>query len=96
MAVFQRIPPDELRARFRYRGWLFGLVPVYVGPLDVPGPAVAVRNGVPERTLDAAHVLWSLTSVIADAVNPHREDPGLPIRITGRLDGQSIRPGELD
>lgn len=23
MAVFQRIPPDELRARFRYRGWLF-------------------------------------------------------------------------
>lgn len=96
MAVFDRIPPTELARHFRYRGWFCGIVPVYVGDLrGVDGPNVAVRNGIPEWTLDAAHMLWDGFMALVFLVRPDAEDPGWPIRITGRLDGRPLEPGEL-
>lgn len=97
MAVFQHIPPDQLRAHFRYRGWFLGLVPVYVGEVGHPqGPNVAVRNGVPEWALDLAHVLWGAFVSVAGLVNPMAYQAPFPIKITGRLDGRPFAPGELE
>lgn len=97
MAVFQHIPPDQLRAHFRYRGWFCGLVPVYVGALrGVDGPNVAVRNGVPEWTLDLAHLAWGAFCHVAELLNPEAAQVGFPIKITGRLDGRPFAPGELE
>lgn len=81
---------------FRYRGWFCGVVPVYVGDVNAShGPEVAVRNGVPEWTLDLAHLLWDGFMALAVLLNPTVQDPGWPIKITGRLDGLPLRPGEL-
>lgn len=96
MAVFRRIPPAVLARHFVYRGWLCGIVPVYVGPVQaVEGPNIAVRNGIPEWTLDAAHLFWDGFLMLAYFANPAMPSPGWPIRITGRLDGAPLAPGEL-
>lgn len=97
MAVFQHIQPEDMARHFRYRGWFCGIVPVYVGDLQsVNGPAVSVRNGIPEWTLDLVHVLWDGLLGLVLMVNPAHQDSGWPIKITGRLDGKPLMPGEAE
>lgn len=92
MAVFfGRVPRSMLGREFIYRGWFCGLVPVYVGPLrGVEGPAVAVRNGVPEWTLDAVHVLHNAFAWTVAALGLGDVAGVWPIKITGRLDGAPL------
>lgn len=88
MAVFQRIDPR--REGFVYRGWVFGLVPVYVGPVaGVEAPNVTVRNWIPEWTLDLGEALFAAFCWVAPLARPDFE-PSIPIKLTGRLDGARL------
>lgn len=93
MPVLNHIPPEVLKREFVYRGWMFGLVPVYVGELR-PGVNISTRNGVPEFLLDAAEALFAGFCFVATALVQDFE-PSYPIAITGRLDGQPIAENEL-
>lgn len=94
MPILHRIPPDVLAREYVYRGWFAHIVPVYVGRLDNPnGTAVSTRNGIPEFLLPVASWLWALVQFAVAPFAPEFADRGLPIGITGRLDG---RPLELE
>ena len=51
MAVFKRLSPGFIQQRFTHKAFFIGIVPVYIN-LDTAD--LAVRNGVPEWTLDVA------------------------------------------
>jgi len=96
MAVFDRLSPELIRRNFTYRGWFCGLVPVYVGNLNAAfGPDVAARNGVPDLLLDLAEMAWNGFCSLMVYLDPRAAMVGFPIRITSRIDGRPIRPGEL-
>lgn len=87
MSIIHRIPPAALKRDFVYRGWAFGLVPVYVGPLDAVAPLVATRNWCPDWLFVVAEGLFSLM------VAPFIRDPEYPLLITGRIDGRPLADG---
>lgn len=78
-----------MASEFQYRGWFFGIVPVYVGNLTSGQPTLATRNGVPDWWMDAVEVLFSSFCFIA-ACLVHDFVPFYPIRVTGRLDGKPL------
>lgn len=82
MAVFDRIPQKTIAEEFTHYAWMFGLVPIY---FNTRNQAVAVRNWVPEWTLDAAHVLEEFVVRTILAMNPFFEYKGFAIKITGEI-----------
>jgi len=91
MSIFRPLTAQQLKADFVYRGWIFGLVPVYVGDLRDPAPNIATRNGVPEFLLDVMQGLFDGFCIIAATLAPDFE-PSNAISITGRLDGKPLEP----
>lgn len=86
MAVFSgRVSEKDLRERFVYRGWLYGIVPVYVGDVRQHSPALSVRNGVPEFVLDLSEAIVGAILTLAPNFQPTH-----PIKLTGRLDGKPL------
>lgn len=83
MAILQRIPRDTIRTQFTHYGLFLGIVPVYVG--DPDGECrVAVRNWVPEWTLDAAQFLLEQFAALGLI-----EYDGVMIKLTGEIEGAS-------
>ncbi|WP_296561203.1 hypothetical protein [Pigmentiphaga sp.] len=81
MAIFQRIPRETIHKQFTHYGLFLGIVPVYVG--DPDGECrVAVRNWVPEWTLDAAQFLLEQFAALGLI-----DYDGFMIKLTGKIEG---------
>lgn len=92
MPFFNHITDDDLRDHFVYRGWLFGVVPVYVGNLSDPAPTLSTRNGIPEFWLDLFEALYGGFCAIGLSLVPGFTAE-FPLHITGRLDGAPLEAG---
>lgn len=86
MAVFGQLSKEEIRKQFVYRGWLYGIVPVYVGDMTDYSPNLSVRNGVPEFVLDLVE------AIVAFIVSLSPPDAPLShsLKLTERLDGKPL------
>lgn len=82
MAVFKRLSPAFIRRRFTHKAFFMGVVPVYIN-LDTTD--LAVRNWVPDWTLDAAEWITGKVRGLLLKVNPNYE-PGGDILLTGPID----------
>lgn len=86
MAVFSgRVSEKDLREKFIYRGWLYGIVPVYVGDVRKHSPELSVRNGVPEFVLDLVEAIVGVMLTLSPNFQPSH-----PIKLTARLDGKPL------
>lgn len=86
MAIFDRIPKEELGTVYTHYGWLLGLVPVYVGDADSAAPRLAERNWIPVWWFDLVEGLFGLCCFIASMLDPMFE-PSYAIKV-----GKRIRP----
>jgi len=84
---FGRIPPSQLGTTFTHRGWLIGLIPVYIGAPESSAPLFAERNGVPELWFDLVMSLYLLLGDLASWVNPAFE-PSFFFTVSGPLEPQ--------
>jgi len=85
--IFNRVPRADLGTTFTHRGWLVGLIPVYIGAPDSSAPLFAERNGVPEWWFDLVMSLYLLFGDVACWINPSFE-PSFFFTITGELEQQ--------
>lgn len=85
MSILDPVPREELGSKYTHRGWLLGLVPVYVGDTDSDEPVVAARNGVPELWMWLVLALFAMFCCIADLLVADFE-PSFSITITGRIE----------
>ncbi len=84
MAIIKRLTKEQIKKDFTHYAWFYGFVPVYVG--DPEGEArIAVRNWIPEFTLDFAGLLFDFFTSILQLVNPDHE-PLFFFTITGEID----------
>lgn len=86
MSLFHPVPREQLGTTFTHYGWMFGIVPVYVGALDREGPNVSARNWVPEFWFDLGAALFGVFCLATAMLNPSFE-PSFPIKLTGPLPG---------
>lgn len=91
MPAFDHLSAADL-AHFSHRGWLFGVVPVYLGNLEGAEPLISTRNGVPDFCLDLLQALFDVFCTFAAILVPGFE-PEIPIAITGRMDGAPLEAG---
>jgi hypothetical protein len=89
MPLFKQLSDKEIRNEFVYYGFLFGVVPVYVGRLQNDSPVISTRNWVPEFWMDLWEGLFAAFVFFATAIN-RGYDPSYPIMITARIDGQEL------
>lgn len=83
MPFFNRLTAKEIRQEFKFKGLLFGIVPIYISDDIDPAPAICTRNWVPEWTLDVVSELYFF---LFDLVDPHGfKERAFPITITGRI-----------
>ena len=83
MAVLKRLSKEEISENFDYYGYMFGIVPVYVG--DPYGQArIAVRNWVPEWVMDVMEVIHRLAVAAIQSINQEFE-PTFAIRLKGKI-----------
>ena len=73
-----------MKITYTHKGWIFGVVPVYLGNLESGAPNVEVRRWVPEWWFDLWAAMFDLFTMVACAVNPWFE-PMFPIVETGEL-----------
>lgn len=85
MAIFDRLPPEQIRQEYTHYGRMFGLVPVYIGDPEGDCPRVCVRNWWPEWMLDIGEAIFGLCVVFKSALDPAYE-PMFPIVLTGEID----------
>lgn len=72
MAVFKRLTREQIKNDYDHYALMFGIVPIYVG--DVNGECrVAVRNWIPEWTLDVADSIFSVCVSCMEFMNPDYE-----------------------
>lgn len=84
MAIFDRIPADQLGTTFTHRGWFCGLVPVYIGNLESEAPLLVERNGIPEWWHSFVEALFGTFVFVATMLAPDYE-PMYPIIVTGLI-----------
>ena len=84
MSILHPVPRAELGRLFTHYGWFVGLVPVYLGNLDLEGPTVTERNGVPEWYFSLAEGLFGIFCWVSSRLDPAFE-PGFPLLITGQI-----------
>lgn len=72
MAVFKRLTKEEINKDFTHYALFYGFVPVYVRVLG--GEArIAVRNWVPEITLDCADIIFDFVTWTIQLIDPTHE-----------------------
>ncbi len=84
MAVFKRLSRAEIERDYTHVGWFCGLVPVYIGGLELEGPRVAARNGVPEWWFDLVGFLYGFTAASAEFAFGV-DMPGWKLTLTGKI-----------
>ena len=83
MSVFRRISKKELVENFDHYGFMYGIVPAYVG--DLYGDTrIAVRNWCPEVVLDIMTVVFDVSASIIQSVSPEYV-PMHMVKITGKM-----------
>ena len=83
MGVIKRLSKEDINKDFDHYGLFYGIVPVYVG--DPYGEArVAVRNWIPEWTLDLANIFFDLVTITVQIANPNFE-PLFFFHLTGKI-----------
>lgn len=83
MAVLKRLSKKEISDNFEYYGYMFGIVPVYVG--DPHGQVrIAVRNWVPEWVMDVMEVIHGLAVTAMQSINREFE-PTFAIKLKGKI-----------
>ncbi|MFY4037948.1 hypothetical protein ACOTJL_19560 [Achromobacter xylosoxidans] len=85
MAIFDRLPPEQIRQDYTHYGRMFGLVPVYIGDPEGESPRVCVRNWWPEWMLDIGEAIFGLCIAVKSALDPTYE-PMFPIVLTGEIE----------
>jgi hypothetical protein len=88
MAVFNQLSKNRIDELFTHRGWFCGLVPVYVN-LESRENEMAVRNWVPEFTLDLLQALLDFLTVMIYDMDPHHVPSPWPIKWPSRIDGMA-------
>lgn len=84
MAILNRLTRAEIERDYTHTGWFCGLVPVYIGGLELEGPLVAARNGVPEWWFDLVGFLYGFTAASAECLFG-LDMPGWKLTLTGRI-----------
>ncbi|CAI2520998.1 hypothetical protein [Serratia liquefaciens] len=59
MAIFKRLSKEQITMMFTDKALVGGVVPVYINLRNIEEPDIAVRNWVPEWSLDAIEWLIS-------------------------------------
>lgn len=83
MSILHRLSKEEL-LDYQHKGWIFGVVPVYIGDLESRGPMIAERNGIPEWWFSLFEALFGIFCWLMTLANPDFE-PTFPILVTGEL-----------
>lgn len=84
MAIFHRQTPEEIKSRFQHKGFIFGVVPVYIGNINGFAPDICVRNWVPEFFLDVVEVFHGASGMLISMLHPDFE-PQFKIVVTGKI-----------
>lgn len=93
MSILHPVPKEKLGTEFTHYGWMFGLVPVYIGSAGADGPLVGERNWVPEWWFSLWSAAWDLFMTAACAINPAFE-PGFMLFVTGEIAANSGPPDQ--
>lgn len=80
MALIKRFTKEQIARDYDVYGWFYGVVPVYVGDPHKAECRVAVRNWIPEWTLDAACAVVAFLTAVGFMSNQ-----GIAIKITGEI-----------
>lgn len=81
MAIFNRMSAQEIQETFKYKGLLFGCIPVYVSDIHSVAPVLVARNWVPEWLLNLTSELYFFFFNLVDPQGLHERT--FPIMITG-------------
>ena len=84
MAIIGRIPAAQLGTVYTHYGWFCGLVPIYVGDVSSEAPRVAVRNWIPDWTLDVADAVFGVFAASYTWMTGIDEVPW-PILLAGKI-----------
>ena len=59
MAIINQLSKQEIYKNFSHYGWIFGIIPIYVG--DPDGECmVAVRNWIPDGVLEIMEMIYQM------------------------------------
>lgn len=84
MAVFKRLSKQQISSMFTDKALLCGVVPVYINLKNLEAPDVAVRNWIPEWTMDAALLLAKPYFWLRCQINPEYMG-STPFFVTGSI-----------
>lgn len=90
MPFLTHLSADDM-LNFTHRGFVLGVVPVYLTDPAGSLPLLTTCNGIPELWLDLWQALFDTFCTFAAIVAPDFV-PTFPIYVTGRLDGAPLEP----
>ncbi|HGE8284252.1 TPA: hypothetical protein ACGD48_004763 [Serratia marcescens] len=86
MAIFKRLSKEQITEMFTDKALVGGVVPVYINLRNIEAPDIAVRNWVPEWSLDAVEWLIAPYHWLRKKLNPGYV-PMTGIVLTGPIKG---------
>jgi hypothetical protein len=70
MAIFKRLSNEQITEMYTHQALFCGVVPVYINMRNPAAPDVAVRNWVPEWSMDAVEWLLLPYQWLRKKLNP--------------------------